>query len=143
MNALLIEHLYMLTQAAEWLDQSYERCRRYTLNKALSDSELIDFEALTSRFSRVADILIQKVYRSIDYVELETSGTLIDSVNRAHKRGLLDEVSLIRKIKDLRNDIAHEYATDDLLKLFELTLSYCPILLDYVKRAQTYISQMK
>ena len=46
-------------------------------------------ENLTSRFSRTIDLIVNKVFRSIDYVELEDSGTLIDVVNRAEKRELI------------------------------------------------------
>ena len=46
-------------------------------------------ENLTSRYSRTIDLIVNKVFRSIDYVELEDSGTLIDVVNRAEKRELI------------------------------------------------------
>ena len=140
MKTMLSDHIDILAQAADWLNKSYEKCKTYELNK-LNEDALVDFEALTSRFGRVTDILVQKVYRSIDYAELETQGSLIDIVNRAHKRGLIDDVSIIRQLKDLRNTITHEYSIDDLSKLFDLTLKFCPILLGYVKTAQKYVSE--
>ena len=65
-------------------------------------------ENLTSRYSRTIDLIVNKVFRSIDYVELEDSGTLIDVVNRAEKRELIHSAMRIRELKDLRNGIVPE-----------------------------------
>jgi hypothetical protein len=135
---MLSDHMEMLAQATDWLNKSYEKCKTFSLDK-LDEDALVEFEALTNRFGRVTDILIQKVYRAIDYVELETQGTLIDIVNRAHKRGLIDDVEIIRQLKDLRNAITHEYVAEDLGGLFSLTLKFCPVLLGYVELAKKYV----
>lgn len=139
MNKLLNDQMSMLLQATDWLVKSYEKCKTFSFDE-LDEDKLVEFEALTSRFARVVDILIQKLYRTIDYVELEGHGSLIDIVNRAHKRGLIGDVDTIRQLKDLRNAIAHEYAAEDLLDLFEIILKSCPILFHCVEKAQNYIS---
>jgi hypothetical protein len=36
------------------------------------------------------DVILNKVFRSIDAIELEDGGTLLDVVNRAEKRGIID-----------------------------------------------------
>ncbi|MBU0559155.1 MAG: hypothetical protein KKG93_06175, partial [Bacteroidetes bacterium] len=66
-------------------------------------------ETLASRFARVSDIVFQILFRSIDQVELENKGTLLDAVNRAHQRGLIESIDKMREIRDLRNQIVHEY----------------------------------
>jgi uncharacterized protein YutE (UPF0331/DUF86 family) len=83
-------------------------------------------------------MLINKVYRAIDLVELEVPGALLDVINRACKRQLLDSVDELRALKDLRNSIAHEYAAPDLKALFFTTLKKTPELISLIERAENY-----
>lgn len=66
-------------------------------------------EMLASRFSRTTDFLVNKVLRAIDRYELEPEGSLIDVINRAEKRGLVESARVLREMKELRNEIVHEY----------------------------------
>lgn len=143
MTQILNDNIESLIKATDWLSNSYERCSNYNLEEELDYKTLGEFEALVNRFRRTFDILIQKVYRSIDHQELETQGSLIDVVNRAHKRELIDNVDTIRQLKDLRNSIAHEYAVQDLTSIFALTLKLAPKLLDYVGIVQQYVADKK
>jgi len=102
------------------------------------EEEFDAFETFTSRFARTVDIILQKVLRSIDRVELEDQGTLLDVLNRAHKRGLIDSVDEIRLIRELRNDIVHEYTSGKLADLFADVMSNVPKLLDVAERIDRY-----
>jgi uncharacterized protein YutE (UPF0331/DUF86 family) len=95
-------------------------------------------EALTSRFARLTDLIISKLFRSIDAMELETGGSILDVVNRAAKRGIVDSVDKIRTLKDLRNEIAHEYATADLTKIFEKVLRLTTDVLKLSVKTENY-----
>lgn len=131
----------VLTAAANalsWLERSYLRCASIGLKEEYSKGELDLFENLTSRFARASDILIHKVFRALDAVELESGGTLIDVVNRAHKRELFDEVDEIREIKDIRNEIAHEYVQEDLVNVFADVLRLTPKLFEISQRTTRY-----
>lgn len=136
--ANLIENLEQLNQARKHLETSLERCSRLTSKETLSETNLIEFEALTSRFARISDMLIHKIYRSIDAVELVEGGTLIDVLNRAAKRNLIDSLTEMRAMKDLRNDIAHEYITERLWILHNEVFTRVPKLLELVHRANEY-----
>ncbi len=142
-TANLRELLQQLEQATSWLEHSYRLCKN--IDDKSKDYSIDDFdklEALTSRFARSADILIQKIYRSIDLYEMEASGIMIDTVNRAHKRGLIDNPEDIRNIKDIRNDIAHEYSQQNLIELFNEVVALTPLLLRYIDTAQQYCVKM-
>ncbi len=68
---------------------------------------------------------------------MEYGGTIIDVVNRAHKRNLFESVDEIREIKDIRNEIAHEYIQNDLCGIFNDVLRLTPKvskLLENIKR---------
>lgn len=141
MNKLLEENLAYLTQSANWLKLSYEACKE--LEASVEDENALTlFEALSSRFARTTDILISKVYRAIDYAELQTPGSLIDAANRACQRGLADDLETIRELKDLRNSISHDYSPKELVVLFDEILKATPKLLEYAGRAKDYAQSM-
>jgi hypothetical protein len=49
--------------------------------KALASADFDAFESLTSRYARVTDMILQKLFRCLDAVELEDSGTLLGRVS--------------------------------------------------------------
>ena len=83
-------------------------------------------------------MLVNKVLRSIDTVELEDSVTIIDIINRAEKRGLVSSAEFLRNIKDLRNNIVHEYKIAAITTFFEDVLKYTPLLLEIISNVNEY-----
>ena len=86
---LLKEELADLQLAAAHLGYSLERCHNLIGQEEISPEQLERLESLTSRFARLADLLIQRIFRLIDDVELEGSGTILDRVYRAENRHLI------------------------------------------------------
>jgi len=84
---MLQEELSGLQQAAGHLAYSLERCRDLIDQEDLPPEKLERLESLTSRFARLADLLIQRIFRLIDEIELTASGSLLDRIYRAEKRG--------------------------------------------------------
>lgn len=64
------------------------------------------------------DLLVNKVLRTLDRVELKPPGTLLDTVNRAEQRGFIDHAADLREMKDVRNMIAHDYAGAKAAEIF-------------------------
>jgi hypothetical protein len=137
----LQETLDILDDALHWLERSYTKCQTIGMKATYTEDEFDIFETLTSRFARVADILIHKVFRSLDAVELETGGTMLDVVHRAEKRGFFESVDDARLIKDLRNQIVHEYVTESIVEMFTEVLRYTAILLQVIQKTKTYCRQ--
>ena len=135
---VLVQNLGNLDSSIHWLRRSFERCLAIGIKPAYAEDEFDAFENLTSRYARTTDLLVNKVFRSIDAVELVESGSAIDSANRAEKRGLIDSVSRLRGLKELRNEIAHEYDTDDLADLFGAVLAAAPELFQTAERTGAY-----
>jgi uncharacterized protein YutE (UPF0331/DUF86 family) len=135
---LLQETVEELKQARHWLQRSAEKCRPIDAAGKLSEDQYDDLEAYMSRFARASDLLIQKVFRAIDAVELERPGTLIDAVNRAHKRGLIPGVDDVRRMRETRNEIAHEYVTEDLTDLLDRVRGFTPVLLGIIDKTIAY-----
>jgi len=134
----LLLNRVLLEKQLFWLQHSYEESRKVGLKSHYEVTEFDSFENLCSRFSRMIDFLVRKMFRAIDEVEFENQGTLVDTVNNAHKRQLFDDIETIRRIKDLRNDIAHEYIDDALQDLFEDIMFLTPELITIVKATLNY-----
>ena len=124
--------------AMGWLDRSSRLCRDIDPAGQLSETDFDALENLTSRFARAVDLLIHKVYRAMDAVEMDAGGSTLDVVNRAHKRGLFDDPERMRELKDVRNEIAHEYVLDDVREIFAAVKALIPELEDAVRRAMLY-----
>lgn len=129
-----------LNDTCRWLQRSYDKCHSFDLSQALSDDQYDNLENLSSRFARVTDILLNKVYRALDAAELMESGSLIDTVNRAVKRGVLESAEIARTVKDICNEIVHEYTVEDLKQLQEEVIAYTKVLLQLVVKVNDYVS---
>ncbi len=136
--ANLIEIKAECERAGQWLKRSFEQCDGINFSCELKPEALDVLEALTSRFARLSDLLLQKLFRAIDRVEFEEGGTLLDALNRAEKRGIIDSVESVRELRELRNTIAHEYAVSNLTQLFQDVLESAPQLQCILNSALTY-----
>ena len=138
---ILRENILILQDALYWLKRSYNICTETGIKEEYRDEEYDKMETLSGRFARVSDIIIQKIFRSIDQVELEDKGSVLDSINRAHKRGLVESVDEMREIRDLRNQIVHEYIKDELIEVFKDILEFSPRLITICTNTISYCSK--
>lgn len=127
-----------LKKARAQLSASYLRCKKISLEHTLKDEELIEYEALSSRFGRLTDMLIHKFFRTIDLVELTEGGTLLDVIHRAEKRGLIDVNFDARSLKDLRNEIVRDYLLEGFKILHKEIFENVPKLLECADRCLEY-----
>ncbi|PHS41847.1 MAG: hypothetical protein COB07_02060 [Sulfurovum sp.] len=137
----LLANRALLEKQLFWLNHSFDEVQNIGLKPEYEVSEFDSYENLCSRFSRMIDFLVRKIFRSIDAVEFENQGTLIDTVNHAHKRGLFENIETIRQIKDLRNEISHEYIDDALQDLFEDIIKLTPSLIQMAETTLKYTQQ--
>jgi uncharacterized protein YutE (UPF0331/DUF86 family) len=134
---VLKENIYALNLSMKRLMYSFEICSKIGVKTDYSDEEFVEFEAMTSRYARTTDMLINKVLRSLDAVEYMESGTVIDAANNTEKRGIADAQDL-RKLKDLRNSIAHEYVTENITRFFAKVLEFTPLLKKVIENLNSY-----
>lgn len=138
---LLKKHIESLEKQLFWLSHSYDNCLKIGLKDEYSVEEYDAFEILCSRFARSIDFLVRKVFRSIDDAEFEVQGSLLDVVNNAHKRGLFEDVESVKMIKEIRNDIAHEYIQEKLADLFKDVICYAPVLIKIIITTIQYVKE--
>jgi uncharacterized protein YutE (UPF0331/DUF86 family) len=136
---ILQENKEMMLSAIYWLKRSYRLCCEIGIKIEYTDDEYDRFETLTSRYARAIDLIVRKVLKTIDIVEFERSGSLIDIINRTEKRGLIDSIDLLREMTDLRNEIAHDYIKAELMETFENTLTQTNHVIELAERIENYI----
>lgn len=143
LKANLFETLTLFRSAVESLSYSCVKCSKIGLKEKYDLEELESFESLTSRFSRVSDILIQKIFKNIDELELESDGSILDRINRAEKRGLINSSENLRQIREIRNEIAHEYRISNLVGIFSDVLKFSPDLLSSLEKLEVFVKKYK
>jgi hypothetical protein len=74
---ILKENLYAVNLSLNRLMYSLEKCGKINIKDTYSDEEFDAFEAMTSRYSRTTDMLINKVLRSLDEVEYMDDGKIV------------------------------------------------------------------
>ncbi|MBI1860579.1 MAG: hypothetical protein HYR96_06655 [Deltaproteobacteria bacterium] len=141
-NALIAEQLKIMDAAATVLSESAARVAPLFQQKKidLSVEQRESCEALTARFARLCDFFFQRVFRTIDQIELTDDGTAIDRLNRAEKRGLIGSAALWRQLRELRNDIAHEYLIERSDRVLAEALQYAAELIETARRVREYIA---
>jgi uncharacterized protein YutE (UPF0331/DUF86 family) len=135
---VLKENLQKLNLSSEWVRKSYEQAVKINIKDDYTIEEFEKLEVLASRYARTTDMLINKALRSIDTLELEDIGNVIDIMNRAEKRGIVESAEILHILKDLRNNIVHEYQIEKVAKFFGEIVKYSPVLLEIIKKVNEY-----
>lgn len=140
---LLDQALAELAAARRHLDFSAARVRGLPADlKGIAEVELETAEAFTSRFARTVDLLVNRVLRTLDRVELKPPGTLLDLVHGAEQRGLVPSAAVLRELKDIRNEVAHDYAGSRLPELFAFCRARKPELDQICERVAAYAGRL-
>jgi hypothetical protein len=108
------------------------------LHGGMAPEDLERFESMASRFARLADLLIQRVSRLVDDLELIPSGSVLDRILRAEKRGWTQQPGALARIRELRNLIAHEYAAEQMAEIYGAVYQLAPVLDDIAAKAIAY-----
>ncbi|WP_296704820.1 hypothetical protein [Thiocapsa sp. UBA6158] len=134
----LRDEMVNLELAATHLRFSLDRSRELIDRPVWSLEELERLESLTSRFARLADLLVQRVLRLIDDLELSPRDSVLDRIQRAEKRGLFEESGQLMRIRELRNLIAHEYVSDQMPDIFRAVAALTPALLAAIPKVKAH-----
>lgn len=137
----LAELIAHLEKARYTLGYSYDKCTAIGIKQTYDAEEQDRFESLTSKFARLADLIIKQAIKLIDILDLdEPPETIRDAINRAEKKGLITSALNFVEIRKLRNRIAHEYAEsdEDIIGIYAEVLEAVPLLFDSVERIISY-----
>lgn len=82
-----------------------------TLEK-LSYQQLAFLDMMTTRFGKLQDIIGAKIMPLILEILKEDAPAFIDKLNRLEKLGYLEDANWWIELRDIRNQIAHDYPDD-------------------------------
>jgi len=140
--AILEENIEALQESLKWLQRSYDICKERPLSQ--SDPETMDaFEGLTGRFARTTDILFNKVLKSIVFLEEEEYKTWIDMMLFLQKKEVIKNIEDARLLKELRNDIVHEYGASDIVEIFKEVLDQTTLVFQLSEQVMEEADQLK
>lgn len=97
-------------------DVPFTREKTGQLEKEVDLAERVD--AFVSRFDRLQDTVEDKLLPNYLNAVGETTRSAVDNLNRAEKLGLINSAEIWIALRDLRNQMVHEYM-EDLDKLTE------------------------
>ena len=138
----LDEYLTILDKSLVALEYSYDKCNAIGEKGEYDLEQQESFEALTSRFARTSDILTQKVFKSLFILLQEDMKTFIDMANFLEKLEIVDNADDLLNIREIRNQIAHEYVEPDVKSLFMDVLHYVPQLKNVINNVKAYYKNL-
>ena len=141
LTRLLQGQLVLMKAASHVLEESRTRVAAVAnrLGGELTVAERESCEALTSRFARLNDFLVQRVFRTLDQIELADEGSVLDRLQRAEARGLITTAERWRELRLLRNAIAHDYLIESADRVLTEALAAARELTDAVQRVVRYV----
>jgi len=141
MKKELKEDFNRLDQAVKMLKYSLQQCHKIGIKRDYLLEELDKFENLTSRFARTSDIYTQKIMKGIIMILREEAKTFIDKANLFEKLEI-SNVEDLKLIRDLRNEIAHEYKVDDITEIFEAVMEYSDKLIEIIEKTKRFVEKI-
>lgn len=139
---VLYENLDLLEKSQLTLKKSVEKCQKIGIKNDYTFEELESFDSLTSKFARTSDIYTQKVLRSVFNLLREPQLTIIDLANRAEKLQMISSADELLEMRDLRNDITHEYIQEVIIDLFETTLILSEKLFENIELTKKFAQKL-
>lgn len=139
---LLTEELDLLKQAVETLNLSIDKCEKILLkSEDFTFEDLESFDSLTSKFGRTSDIFMQKVLRTVWMLLHEPFVPFIDLMNNAEKIRLVKSAEKLIEIRDLRNQITHEYIPEAINELVPEVIDLSAALIENIDFTKKFLSE--
>ena len=144
---LFCENRNIFQKSLKWYEKSFKKCKKIDIaNKSLDDlreSEVESLETLAGRYGRTVDILINRILLNLDLIEGEETGRKLDVVIRAEKRGFVKDYSILLELKDLRNELAHEYIDEEIRNRFLEIIEKGDVIMKISEEIEKYIKKYK
>ena len=141
LKTILLTHWDLLQRSLTSLQQSRDKNHQLLQQSEFSFEELESIDSLTSKFSPTSDIYLQKVLRSISMLLLEDTAPLIDLLNRAEKLMIIVSAEELLQIRDIRNQIAHEYLPEAVPELAKEVVVMTTMLQKNIGQTERFLRQ--
>ena len=124
------------------LQQSRDKTHQLLQQSEFSFEELESIDSLTSKFSRTSDIYLQKVLRSIWTLQREDTVPLIDVLNRAEKLIIIVSAEELLQMRDICNQIAHEYLPEAVPELASEVVVMTTLVQKNIGQTERFLRQL-
>jgi hypothetical protein len=141
LQSLFKENWNLLLQALPSFERSLAKCRQFDFSSPISFEIEESMDALSSKFARLSDIYTQKVLKTMLFLLRESAPTFIDRINLCEKLEIISSAEELTAIRDLRNTIAHEYLSDNLLEIYQETIRLSDSLLKSILQTEKMIKE--
>jgi hypothetical protein len=136
---LLRAEFQLLEKSLFHLLGSLRKCEKVGFKEEYSFDELESFDSLTGRFARSADIYMQKVLRTIFVILREEAVLFTDRMYKAEKAGIIKNADKLLEIKDVRNDIVHQYIPEASYEMIKDILTLSVSLLENIESTKVFM----
>jgi hypothetical protein len=143
LESLLNLNWNLLKQALPSFERSLVKCRDIDFSPPISFETEESLDALSSKFSRVSDIYTQKVIKTLLFLLREDAPTFLDRMNLCEKLGIIPSAEELTAIRDLRNIIAHEYLSENLLEIYRGIIQLSDNLMKSITLTDKFLSERK
>jgi len=140
---LLKEEINLLEKSLETLKLSINKCSVLFDKDEYTFEEMESFDSLTLKFGRTSDLYTHKVLRTIWMLLREPFVPFIDLLNKAEKMGIIHSADQLLEIRDLRNQITHEYIPEAITDLIPDVLENSTILKENIEYTNHFIKNRK
>ncbi len=143
MRELLQSEWMLLEVSLETLLLSVTKCKAIGIKPEYTFEEQESFDSLTSKFNRTSDLFTQKVLRTTWMLLHEPFVPFIDMMNKGEKMQILCSANQMIEIRDLRNQIAHEYIPEAIGELVPEVIDFSELLAKNIKCCNIFLSGRK
>ena len=133
----------LLNQALPSFQRSLVKCQNIDFSPPISFETEETLDSLSSKFSRVSDIYTQKVIKTLLFLLREDAPTFLDRMNLCEKLGIIPSAEELIAIRDLRNIIAHEYLSENLVEIYQEIIQLSDNLIKSIALTEKFISERK
>lgn len=138
---LLARNWELLQSSLDTLIKSVEKAQAIGEKQDYTFEEMETFDSLTSKFSRTSDIFLQKIIRTLWELLHEDKMPLIDILNRAEKLEIIHSADDMIEIRDVRNQVAHEYIPEAIQELVPEVIDLSQSLEENINTCKTFLLQ--
>lgn len=125
------DYARQIAKALVHLKYSYNKIQKLSHKIEDMDEETLEsWEGFSARFARVSELFLSPYLRTFVLKEDPGfEGTFRDFLNKAEKHGLIENVDVWFKVREIRNKAAQEYNEKSLETFFKILKDLTPTLL--------------
>ncbi|MBN1114064.1 MAG: nucleotidyltransferase substrate binding protein [Oligoflexia bacterium] len=134
-----------IQKAYELFLSSVKKAEKFDPSVNYSPEDLEPFDALVSRFERLVELFMSKMFKAVELFEAgDTGGTLRDRLNLMVKLDIIENADDWVDLRETRNKIAHDYLPDKIKILYEKIGNEYKLLIEKTfKNLQKYLKKKK